>query len=861
MTGSTATPERVPQPPLDEPPELPGISPTQRRDWRDLARNIDDLGREITALPGVQRQQIAETLEIARRALDPRRPYNISFVGVTGSGKSTLINALLGRTVLTSKSGRSTTGTIVTVRQKQLPPGGTPHEQALINFHSHESLAETVRAQCVTLGLGWVEDAAQPGRIDLEQTLQALGESTGGAQIVCATCGTRNRPGARRCAGCGRALAVTTQEAFEALRDVLEVARRKQQLIGQPPEVVPLSDAPAGDAARRVAGRDLALSGVELVQQLMDEQSDLNKDPGTRVIALIRTIEIESYQPPEAARQPLLHVDLTDIPGSGARTVRHDYLLQEYLNPRKTDAIVMVLDVNRPALMTNELVPLVERIMHDLAGKEREIDAERIFLVANKGDTPEAGDQEAQRNARDAVEEVARAIIPSFSQRYPKNIVMGLMAQPALITSLIRSDPEAGQRWLSGEDVPSFPQSMENGINRARDHYKSVMGWAAQAHPELDSAAAVGALSKLPEFLQTLGTFLGRSRWERDLRKARALYRSAHTAALGAIAAEWQQKFHQPLNAEVVAEREQHAATRVTRFGRALNQQAQEVLARFVGAREALKQAGRVGEVRAALEQVVQDVLGQIHTYTEQRRSEVIAIFVDAIQGDDYYHPAVDFLIKLNGQVFAWFDSRVGAVAHAMSAAFVEQIEQQGLRDQLAQLCRELPDGDRRLAAILGEIERIGQQYAGACRGALLSEVMRYRNVVDVVRHGMFEAIAIEEARQRAMGQANGYPTSPRGATERQIVQGIREAYQQAYAELGETLPDRLTQLFFYHVVIAEEKLTPMIADLGIALSQEVARLESELFTRMRAEEEQWDGEASRLIGIWKRIQRFSLDL
>ena len=92
--------------------QLPYISAGQVDQWIALQQTIDKT-RDflIRAVPDAQ-----FSIEEAEKILD-QRTYTLVFFGGTGVGKSTLINALMGRNLLPTGAVTAVTGTIVYVEQ------------------------------------------------------------------------------------------------------------------------------------------------------------------------------------------------------------------------------------------------------------------------------------------------------------------------------------------------------------------------------------------------------------------------------------------------------------------------------------------------------------------------------------------------------------------------------------------------------------------------------------------------------------------------------------------------------------------------------------------------------------------------
>jgi hypothetical protein len=91
---------------------LPHVSPAQLETWVELQRTIDGTRDYlIRAVPQAQ-----HSIDEAEKIL-AQRTYTLVFFGGTGVGKSTLINALLGRNLLPTGAVTAVTGTIVYIEQ------------------------------------------------------------------------------------------------------------------------------------------------------------------------------------------------------------------------------------------------------------------------------------------------------------------------------------------------------------------------------------------------------------------------------------------------------------------------------------------------------------------------------------------------------------------------------------------------------------------------------------------------------------------------------------------------------------------------------------------------------------------------
>ena len=118
---------------------LPHISPAQVAQWVNLQRAIDNTRDYlIRAVP-----QARYSIDEAQKILE-QRTYTLVFFGGTGVGKSTLINALLGRNLLPTGAVTAVTGTIVYIEQAP----ANEAESLTLTYWTAAEFAERVRRLC-----------------------------------------------------------------------------------------------------------------------------------------------------------------------------------------------------------------------------------------------------------------------------------------------------------------------------------------------------------------------------------------------------------------------------------------------------------------------------------------------------------------------------------------------------------------------------------------------------------------------------------------------------------------------------------------------------------------------------------------
>ncbi len=858
---------------------ITGASPEQLKQWHDLATRVERLNTLMSTLPLTEEEQHAmkDALARARHHLNYRRPYTISVVGISGAGKSTLINALLGRSLVVFKYGRPTTGTIVTIRQIGTEADIPLSERALIRYHTRQSLSEAVQNQCSLLGQqpAYLKGDAQ--EIDINETLNLVRtwKQQGGGVIICPACSAENKPGARFCISCGTPFftsetneATRRPEALAALEDLLATALRQQTRLDT-------EESLALDSAEQ----------IRQVQELMDEESPLNRDPKQRLIPLIQSIEYQvAARTTQSNGDALRHVTLTDVPGAAARATMHEQRLREQLDPFKTDAIILVMPPDRPELLTNQLLPLVQGVlMRGLNADQRRTAAERIFLVINKGDvlTGVSG-AEVEQNTHENVEKVANAILPDFFQRYQKNIFFGVMALPALIAQLILAEPQKGRAWLDqGANEPLL-------MSFDRAHYRDVVKRARTATRQPSgNEQVVLRWSRIPELRATINEFLGRNRWQHALREAHALYDNACTIGLDRINMEWVDLAGKPLSANVASDLAHLTANQSLRYGRQLQAEANDVLTRFMQACQNLRQRNTQDDINQQIQMVLQSVRKQIqeHANTPEFKNALVNMTEHPIFHDLYaMHGSPRPLVELDKLVFRWFDQRATMIAATMLNALQDELHRENVEASLERTCYHQHYTETYLQFyrehIIGQVRH---QYESACRGAILYQLM-HRKVVDevVTRGANFGQVLLQgEAATPAESEVAAHPApqSRRGKREaapapaevsepaeaaapitpdtslETLKESVINQYTRAHNQLVKMLPEYLTYLFFYHLTIAEEQLREMVRELTVQLVQDAKDPKGSLYQKLQAGESDLTARAEGLIQQWQQIQ------
>ena len=148
---------------------LPHISPEQVNQWVELQRTID-ASRDylIRAVP-----QSQQSIDEAQKIL-AQRTYTLVFFGGTGVGKSTLINALLGRNLLPTGPVTAVTGTIVYIEKA----AEKEKESLTLSYWGREEFASRVRRLCQLAEIDSFDITNDEERAQGREAIESLMEST-----------------------------------------------------------------------------------------------------------------------------------------------------------------------------------------------------------------------------------------------------------------------------------------------------------------------------------------------------------------------------------------------------------------------------------------------------------------------------------------------------------------------------------------------------------------------------------------------------------------------------------------------------------------------------------------------------------
>lgn len=829
-----------------------GVTEQEKEQWLALRQQAKELQARLQSwamesdLPaGAEtRIQQAETKlrSALERHLDYKRRYTISVAGVTGAGKSTLINALTGLNLLATAGGGAVTGTVVTVRQvdaNDLSPWVTINNdqslfgQARIQYHTLDSLKPLVGEMCQKLGKFPVATNEREGnQLDVHQMLEWVRIWDKGEAISCPNCNhSPKKKEARFCWNCRQEVkpepsVVKSQSGIlPALEDLLTCAQHHLPQLRQKEwvEIILLDDA----------------KKLNELHDAVSEHSARNKKQSTtRILPLIKKVECEVI--PQEKADALLQVDLTDIPGSAATNALHKRLLHEYLNPLYVDAIMLVMDDVRPERATSELVPVIREALKTLSDpNDLRTAADRTFVVISKRDLNEDVHGAFQQNVERAIKSVADAILPHTyedSEWQKAKLSRKIMARSGLIAQVMQAYPNEAAQWSADQPTPFLPPKLKN------EPYFAVKDEATGRYPSRTAEEAVLQYSGIALLREKLRQFLSRSRWELDMGKAQALYREAYDSLDEWMREEWRQITKSAASDDPDHDLRLLNSDQIDRYLEQVQSAAQDFLQRFRQVRDEFARDGSsshiplksqlITELSDELAKMVGHVKNEMAQYvTHEEFKESLSKVTITWDGKIIIEPSfAEQLNKLEMSVLHQFDHRAAQVAAAMKQALERHLSKEEVEKYLEEICTDHPNADKFNQEYRQIIQDTCARYQNACRGVILYEVMNHQVITN-------EIMGDKKLFSHEVKALTGTPMSPAPPMEASpnLLQLVT-LYDTKHKTLVQPLPERMYKLFLYELTIADEQIEALAKQVERKLIQEVASNPSgNLVRRLRA--------------------------
>lgn len=350
--------------------------------------------------------QFEELLNRARKALNYTKPYRIAVIGTTGAGKSTLINALLGRPlVLTKPISKPATGAALEIFL-DVHPGGA--EKALVTYRNAKDISNLIREFVERYKL---DESSLKGNLDANF-----------ASLL-----SRLEP---------------KNELSEQQRDeFIKLRKTITEIIIE-----------YGNNISKELKTDFSLEDSrdrEYLMELIDENSSLNNENSTsRLIGLVKTVSYH-IQPDSSfgnlsSLQLPGNVCLVDLPGLDG-TPLHDIIISEGI--KDADAVIFILGGRR--ILGRGDSYLLNRVRKYISVEGSTESGDRIFLVLNAIDSIMVDNIGKLDNLPRDMQDLMDFVVPGYATH-------SLLAKrggdtPYFLTSALAA--YAAQQRLKGNDL------------------------------------------------------------------------------------------------------------------------------------------------------------------------------------------------------------------------------------------------------------------------------------------------------------------------------------------------------------------------------------------------------------------------
>ncbi len=354
-----------------------------------------------------ERGQFDDLLNRARKALNYTKPYRIAVIGTTGAGKSTLINALLGRDlVLTKPIGKPATGAALEIFL-DVPQGGA--EKAIVTYRDGRDIGNLVKEFIDRYKL---DGSSLKGNLDASfaSNLSRLNPNDSFSNQQ-------------------------QQNEFIELRKtladiIIQYANNTSKQLQTEFDIDNYRD------------RDFLM-------ELIDEHSFLNNENSTsRLIGLVKSVSYHiqggmSFGTSASLQLPG-NVCLVDLPGLDGSPL-HDIIISEGI--KDADAVIFIL--RPPRILGRGDSYLLKRVRQYISFEGNTDSGERIFLVLNARDSIMVDNAGRLNNLPKDMQDLMEMLVPGYAS-HPLLAKRG-GDTPYFLTSAWAA--YAAQKRLQGSDL------------------------------------------------------------------------------------------------------------------------------------------------------------------------------------------------------------------------------------------------------------------------------------------------------------------------------------------------------------------------------------------------------------------------
>ncbi|WP_019506297.1 dynamin family protein [Pleurocapsa sp. PCC 7319] len=397
-----------------------------------------------------------DLLARARKAFNYKQPYRIAVAGISGAGKSTMLNAMLGRELLPTKEGSAVTGVALEIF---LDVSENDKERAVVTYRDRDNIFQLISKNFFQR-YGFDESQFK-GEIDdkLKEALEALK--------------SLDYPGNDH-----EAQQEETRQEFKDLTQMF--IDLGEQYFRNAQNTLKTNFSLSNDNDRN-----------ELME-LIDENSNLNKDIKQRRIGLVKSVtyHLESNKNSNDSQTLQLpgNVCLVDLPGLGG-TLLHDIIISERI--KDADAVIFITSPSR--IRGHGAEDLFKKVRKYISPEGMERSGERIFLVLNAFD--KIPTDEVPPEVRGELEKLIE-LLPAYANSSELSKRGG--NNPYFMTSALGA--YCAQKKLKGESIAPY-----------RDFYKSL-------NDKFGGDEEVLKASRVPKLVEELTKFARDKRIEGQIR-------------------------------------------------------------------------------------------------------------------------------------------------------------------------------------------------------------------------------------------------------------------------------------------------------------------------------------------------------